>query len=96
MDCVSVNVVMAPPGRPICVTIKPKDSRCKWWSRTLRLRISAGVNAVFPQAEQRDDCFHAVVAMNKVRRHLEQAAYRVISAEYEADATYTKISCQAR
>lgn len=58
--------------------------------------ISAGVKEVFPQAEQRDDCFHALYAMNKVRRRLEQAAYKAISAEYEADAVYSKISCEER
>jgi hypothetical protein len=30
--------------------------------------IAAGVSAVFPRAEQRDDCFHVLYELNKVRR----------------------------
>ena len=33
---------------------------------------------VFPHAEQRDDCFHALYEMNKVRRVLERRAYGAI------------------
>ena len=40
--------------------------------------IEAGVSEVFPQAEQRDDCFHALYELNKVRRRLEQRAYSAI------------------
>jgi hypothetical protein len=43
--------------------------------------IASGVEAVFPEAEQRDDCFHALYAMNKVRRRLEQRAYTAINEE---------------
>jgi transposase-like protein len=32
--------------------------------------IEAGVSEVFPQAEQRDDCFHALYELNKVRRRV--------------------------
>jgi len=46
--------------------------------------ISAGVSAVFPAAEQRDDCFHALYEMNKVRRTLEARAYGAIQREFEA------------
>ena len=38
--------------------------------------IAAGVREVFPEAEQRDDCFHALYEMNKVRRCLERRAIR--------------------
>jgi hypothetical protein len=34
--------------------------------------IASGVAEAFPQAEQRDDCFHALYELNKVRRRLEQ------------------------
>ena len=30
--------------------------------------IAAGVSEVFPRAEQRDDCFHVLYEMNKVRQ----------------------------
>ena len=36
--------------------------------------IAAGVSEVFPHAEQRDDCFHVLYEMNKVRRRLERRA----------------------
>jgi hypothetical protein len=53
--------------------------------------IEAGVNEVFPQAEQRDDCFHALYELNKVRRRLEQRAYGGIAAEEEARHQLPKI-----
>ena len=34
--------------------------------------IAAGVSEVFPRAEKRDDCFHVLYEMNKVRRRLER------------------------
>ncbi len=46
--------------------------------------IETGVSEVFPDAEQRDDCFHALYEMNKVRRWLEQRAYGAIAREGEA------------
>ncbi len=46
--------------------------------------IAAGVSAVFPEAEQRDDCFHACYEMGKVRRRLERRAYAAIEREEEA------------
>lgn len=36
--------------------------------------IDAGVQKVFPDAERRDDGFHALYEMNKVQRQLEQRA----------------------
>jgi hypothetical protein len=53
--------------------------------------IEAGVSEVFPQAEQRDDCFHALYELNKVRRRLEQRAYGAIAAEEEARHPLPKI-----
>ena len=47
--------------------------------------IASGVKAVFPEAEQRDDCFHAVYAMGKVRRILERRALSAIAREIEAE-----------
>ena len=46
--------------------------------------IAAGVAEVFPDAEQRDDCFHVLYEMNKVRRKLERRAYAAIEREGEA------------
>ena len=46
--------------------------------------IAAGVSEVFPRAEQRDDCFHVLYEMNKVRRRLERRAYAAIEREGEA------------
>jgi hypothetical protein len=73
-------------------------SECK--ERGLNLRIAvkdaakgieAGVHEVFPQAEQRDDCFHAVYEMGKVRRWLEQRAYGAIALEEEANQKLEKL-----
>ena len=46
--------------------------------------VLAGVREVFPEAEQRDDCFHTLYEMNKVRRCLERRAYGAIGREIEA------------
>jgi len=47
--------------------------------------IASGVTAAFPDAEQRDDVFHAVYEMGKVARLFEQKAYGTINAEYELE-----------
>ncbi|MCP5042674.1 MAG: hypothetical protein GY944_16745 [bacterium] len=47
--------------------------------------IAKGVRDVFPDAEQRDDCFHAMYAMGKVRRQLEAKAFKAIGREMEAE-----------
>jgi hypothetical protein len=57
---------------------------------------AAGVNEVFPQAEQRDDCFHALYELNKVGRRLEQRAYGAIAAEEEARHQLPKIPASDR
>ncbi len=53
--------------------------------------IAAGVGEVFPQAEQRDDCFHVLYELNKLRRRLEQRAYGAISGEQDAEGALRKI-----
>ena len=53
--------------------------------------IAAGVAEVFPHAEQRDDCFHVLYEMNKVRRKLERRAYAAIEREGEALGRLGKI-----
>ena len=53
--------------------------------------IAAGVKAVFPDAEQRDDCFHVLYELGKVRRGLEQRAYAAITREQEATQKLGKI-----
>lgn len=46
--------------------------------------IAAGVSEVFPEAEQRDDCFHVCYELGKVRQRLERRAYAAIAREDEA------------
>ncbi len=58
--------------------------------------IAAGVHEVFPDAEQRDDCFHVLYEMNKVRRQLEQRAYGAIGREQEAQASLARIRVKDR
>jgi len=53
--------------------------------------IDAGVREVFPGAERRDDCFHALYEMNKVQRQLEQKAYAAIALEHEEEKKLGKI-----
>jgi len=53
--------------------------------------IEAGVREAFPDAEQRDDCFHALYEMNKVRRRLEQRAYAAIAREVEVQEQLRRI-----
>jgi hypothetical protein len=55
------------------------------------LGIDAGVREVFPNAERRDDCFHALYEMNKVQRQLEQRAYAAITHEHEEEKKLGKI-----
>jgi hypothetical protein len=53
--------------------------------------IASGVSSVFPDAEQRDDCFHAFYRMAKLKQYLERRAYGAISREQEAKAKLAKI-----
>jgi hypothetical protein len=46
--------------------------------------IAAALREVFPAAQQRDDCFHAVYEMHKVLGHLERRAYAAIEQEERA------------
>ena len=46
--------------------------------------IAAGVSEVFPRAEQRDDCFHVLYEMHKVRRRMERRAYAAIDRKGNA------------
>lgn len=47
--------------------------------------ISAGVAAEFPNAEQRDDCFHAHYEMSKVLFVVQRRAYGAIQREIDAE-----------
>src|SRR5919198_1846872 len=58
--------------------------------------IESGVRDVCPQAEQRDEGFHALEELNKGRRRLEQRAYRAIAAEEETRHRLPKISINER
>jgi hypothetical protein len=53
--------------------------------------IDAGVREAFPDAERRDDCFHALYEMNKVQRQLEQKAYAAIELEHEQEKKLARI-----
>ncbi len=46
--------------------------------------IASGVSAVYADAQQRDDCFHAHHEMGKVRLILEKRAYGAIQGEIDA------------
>jgi hypothetical protein len=46
--------------------------------------IEAAVSQVYPEAQQRDDCFHAQYQMGKVRSWLERRAYGAIGREQHA------------
>lgn len=54
--------------------------------------IAAGFKIASPHTEQRDDCFHALYEMNKVRRRLETQAYSAIEAEHTAEREYNEPS----
>jgi len=47
--------------------------------------IAAGVSEVFPQAQQRDDCFHVLYYLNKLRIKLERRAYAKIGEVEELE-----------
>jgi hypothetical protein len=53
--------------------------------------IAAGVSSAFPDAEQRDDCFHAFYRMAKLKQYLERRGYGAISREQEAKEKLEKI-----
>jgi hypothetical protein len=56
------------------------------------LGIAAGVREVYPNAEQRDDCFHALFEMGKVYFQLERKAYAAL--EKAEDAKENKDLCR--
>ncbi len=58
--------------------------------------IADGVNRVFPDAEQRDDCFHAHYEMGKRRLILERRAYGAINKELEAQDKLEKAQQSGR
>lgn len=60
------------------------------------LGIEAGVREIFPDTEQRDDCFHALYEMGKLKRQLEQRAYGVISRVDELQTAIDKLRYRGR
>ena len=52
--------------------------------------IAAGVDEVFPQAQQRDDCFHVLYELNKFRLKLEKRAYAKIREGEELEEEISK------
>ena len=53
--------------------------------------IASGVSSAFPNAEQRDDCFHVLYDMNKLRQKLSNRAYAAIESEYKIQQALEKI-----
>ena len=53
--------------------------------------IASGVSQVFPEAQQRDDCFHALYEINKIRIRLERQGYGAITKEIEEEQKLDKI-----
>jgi hypothetical protein len=58
--------------------------------------IETAVQEVYPRAEQRDDCFHALYEMGKVRRILEQRAYGAIAREQDVKQKLEKLRSTGR
>ena len=56
--------------------------------------IAAGVDEVFPQAQQRDDCFHVRYELNKLRFKLERRAYAKIGEIEELEEKVRKIGVE--
>ena len=56
--------------------------------------IACGVKHVFPDAQQRDDCFHVLYDMNKVRRKIKSHAYHAIENEYSLQKKLAKLEKQ--
>lgn len=55
------------------------------------LGIAAGIDKVFPNAEQRDDAFHAKYEINKVLFRLGRNAYTAIEQEWKAARELEKL-----
>jgi hypothetical protein len=53
-------------------------------------RIATGVAKIFPNAGQRDDCFHVVYELNKVGSRLERQAYAAIQAKVYSNKKLVK------
>jgi hypothetical protein len=56
--------------------------------------IACGVRQVFPAAQQRDDCFHVLYDMNKVRRKIKSHAYKAIECEHNLEKKLAKLKKQ--
>lgn len=55
--------------------------------------IAAGVRQTFPDAEQRDDCFHAHYEMGKRRLILERRAYATMAKQFEKQKDLDDARC---
>jgi hypothetical protein len=53
--------------------------------------IAAGVSRVFPDAQQRDDCFHAFYKMAQLKQYLERRGYGAITKVEEAGEKLAKM-----
>jgi hypothetical protein len=57
--------------------------------------LAAGVTQAFPAAEQRDDAFHALQAMSKARRRLEQRGWATMERLLEAEREHRRCQREA-
>lgn len=69
------EVLAAAKAQGLCLSTVVKDAAHG---------IARGVSKVFPDAEQRDDCFHAFYRMAKLKQYLERRAYGAINREQDA------------
>ena len=65
------------------------------WSRCGEGDCGGGRRGI-PHAEQRDDCFHVLYEMNKVRRKLERRAYAAIEGEGERWGGWARYARETR
>jgi hypothetical protein len=57
--------------------------------------IAAGVSEVFPEAEQRDDCFHVHYEMGTARSRLERRALAKVAGEWNAQDALQELEARA-
>ena len=58
--------------------------------------LAAGVGAAWPQAEERDDLFHAVYMVGKEAAHLERRAYKAIGTVENLDERLLRATTPAK
>lgn len=77
--------------REVLESCKPQGLDLKVVVKDAALGIAAGVREAFPEAEQRDDCFHAHYAIGKVVQVLERRAWGSIASEIQVEKDLDKM-----